>query len=317
VKFVGRGNYAAEQGRELTAPRKYGARFFGEAFDDREVRAYKPDVTVDTATTMRVGGTRFELVPASGGETEDALMISMPDAGVMFVGDVFMPYLGAPFVEEGNLDGMFHAIDVIERKNPRVLLHGHEPLTRVFTSPALLAEVRAQLAWLRDRVVEAIAQGDERAAIQQRNLTPPGIAKNSAGAQLAYLVLRENVINRIYDQHVGYWQPNLEGMDSVTLADRGAMLIDYLGLDEAKLADAARRMIADGRHEQAAQLVQWARARGPVGPELDRLGRTAYAKLVERYQEFNPFKFIIYSGEAGLDVPRIVPPAPAQAAAAH
>jgi glyoxylase-like metal-dependent hydrolase (beta-lactamase superfamily II) len=317
VKFYGRGNFAAEQARELAAPARWSSRFFGEAFDEKEVRAYKPDVAVTAATEMRIGGTRFELIPVSGGETEDALMISMPDAGVMFVGDVFMPYLGAPFVEEGNLDGMFQAIDIIARKNPQTLLHGHEPLTRVFHSPALLAEVRTQLSWLQGRVVEAIEQGQERAAIQQRNLVPPGITKQSAGAQLAYLVLRENVINRIYDQHVGYWQANLEGMDSITLADRGTMLFDYLGLDEAKLADAARRMVADGRHEQAAQLVQWARARGPVGPELDRVGRVAYAKLVERYQEFNPFKFIIYSGEAGLNLPRVQAPAPAQAAAAR
>jgi glyoxylase-like metal-dependent hydrolase (beta-lactamase superfamily II) len=314
VKFYGRGNYAAEQERQSSAPSRYGSRFFGEAFDNKEVRDYKPDVAVNAATEVRVGGTRFELIPAAGGETEDALMINMPNEGVMFIGDVVMPYIGSPFVEEGNLDGMFQAIDVIARKNPRVLLHGHEPLTRTFNSPAMLLEVRAQLTWLRDRVLEAIGKGEERAQIQQRNLMPPGIAKGLPGAQLAYLVLRENTINRIFDQHVGYWQPDLQGLDSVTMADRGVMLVDYLGLDEGKLADAARRMMADGRHEQAAQLVQWARARGPIGPDLDKVGRTAYAKLAERYQEFNPFKFIVYSGEAHLELQRVRPAASAPAA---
>jgi glyoxylase-like metal-dependent hydrolase (beta-lactamase superfamily II) len=312
VKFYGRGNYAEEQARESTAPSRYGSRFFGKAFDNKEVRDYKPDVAVNAGAELRIGGTRFELIPASGGETEDAMMIYMPAEGVMFVGDVMMPYVGSPFVEEGSLDGMFAAIDAIARRNPRILLHGHEPLTRTFNSPALLAQVRLQLAWLRDRVVEAIVHGDDRAQIQQRNLVPPGIAQAMPGSQLAYLVMRENTINRVFDQHIGYWQPDLQGMDSVTLADKGTMLFDYLGLDEGKLADAARRMIADGRHEQAAQLVQWARARGPIGADLDQAGRLAYAKLAERYQEFNPFKFIVYTGEAQLELQRVRPePAPA------
>jgi glyoxylase-like metal-dependent hydrolase (beta-lactamase superfamily II) len=314
VKFYGRGNYAAEQSRETGAPNTYETRFFGQGYDGKTMHEYKPDVAVNATTELRVGGTRFELIPASGGETEDAMMIYMPDERAMFVGDIVMPYIGAPFVEEGNLDGMFQAVDLIAQKNPKFLLHGHEALTRTFDSPALLLQVRAQLAWLRDRVVEAIAQGQERAQIQQRNLMPPGIIRNSPRAQLAYLVLRENTINRIYDQHVGYWQPDLQGMDSVTMADRGVMLIDYLGLDEHKLADAAQRMIADGRHEQAAQLVQWARARGPIGPELDKAGRLANAKLAERVQEFNPFKFIIYTGEARLEVQRVQAPAPSSSA---
>jgi glyoxylase-like metal-dependent hydrolase (beta-lactamase superfamily II) len=317
VKFYGRENHAAEQARETSAPSRYDARFFGHDFDSKGMREYKPDVAVSAATEVRVGGTRFELLPASGGETEDAMMINMPNEGVMFVGDVVMPYIGSPFVEEGNLDGMFQAIDVITKKNPRILLHGHEALTRTFNSPAILGQVRSQLVWLRDRVVEAIAQGQERAQIQQRNLMPPGIAKSTPEAQLAYLVLRENTINRIFDQHVGYWQADLQGLDSVTMADRGAMLVDYLGLDEGKLADAARRLMADGRHEQAAELVQWARARGPIGPDLDKVGRLAYAKLAERYQEFNPFKFIVYSGEAHLELQRVRPGAAAQPAAAH
>src|SRR5262245_16198095 len=64
----------------------------------------------------------------------------LPDQAVLFVGDFIMPYLGAPFVEEGNLQGLFEAIDIIVEKQPKYLLHGHEPLTRNFTSPTMLAQ---------------------------------------------------------------------------------------------------------------------------------------------------------------------------------
>jgi len=49
---------------------------------------------------------------------------------VMFVGDFIMPYLGAPFIEEGDFQGLLDAIDVVVEKHPQHLLHGHEPLTR-------------------------------------------------------------------------------------------------------------------------------------------------------------------------------------------
>jgi hypothetical protein len=35
-----------------------------------------------------------------------------------------MPYLGAPFVEEGDFQGLLDAIDVVVEKHPQYLLHG-------------------------------------------------------------------------------------------------------------------------------------------------------------------------------------------------
>jgi hypothetical protein len=63
--------------------------------------------------------------------------------GVLFVGDFIMPYIGAPFVVEGDLQGLLDAIDVVVQKNPRYMLHGHEPLMRNFSSPDMLPSNRA------------------------------------------------------------------------------------------------------------------------------------------------------------------------------
>ena len=53
---------------------------------------------------------------------------------VLFVGDILMPYLGAPFTPEGSVDGLLEAIDQVHTLKPVHLLHGHEPLTRTFSS---------------------------------------------------------------------------------------------------------------------------------------------------------------------------------------
>jgi hypothetical protein len=223
----------------------------------------------------------------------------------MFVGDFIMPYLGAPFAEEGNLDGLLDAIEVVAQKQPRHVLHGHEPLTRLFASPSMLSALKPPLAWLRGEILAAIERGAERASIHHANLIPPGLLGGDPDVHLPYLVLRENVINRLYDQNVGYWQPDLQGLDHLSRADRGTLLVDYLGVSEPQLLEAAERMIADGKHELAAAALDWTKDRFAASRRFSELERLTYQKLAEKYQEFNPFKFILYSGRSGDRTPQM------------
>jgi glyoxylase-like metal-dependent hydrolase (beta-lactamase superfamily II) len=198
-KFYGRGNYQEEFNKEFNGPDVFGKQFFGERFSTENVLTYKPDVAIDNRTDLNIGGTKFELTPVRGGETHDAMLINLPDEKVMFMGDVIMPYLGAPFVEECDLEGLFDAIDVIVSRNPQYLLQGHEPLTRNFSSPLILSHLKTDLTWLRDQVLTAIRRGDDRAAIQEANLIPPDFLATQPDAYLSYYILREHVIDRVYD----------------------------------------------------------------------------------------------------------------------
>ena len=167
LKFYARENYREELSTVLDAPGRFGEIFFGSRFNLEDVRSFKPDITIDRQTEMKIGGTRIEFIPVQGGETRDALFIYLPDHGVMFVGDFIMPYLGAPFVEEGSLEGLLDAIDIVVQKNPRYLLHGHEPLTRLFASPTMLANLKSYLAWTGEQVLAAIRRGEERASFSR------------------------------------------------------------------------------------------------------------------------------------------------------
>lgn len=303
LKIYARENYAEELARDAKAAQPILRLFFGSRFRPEDVQSFKPDVTVGERREIRIGGTRVEFLPVTGGETNDALLIFLPEERVLFVGDFIMPYLGAPFIEEGSLPGLLDAIDVIVRANPRYLLHGHEPLTRLFPSAGILASLKPDFEWLQTQVLEAIQRGEERAAIQQANLIPPALLGGDPGAYLPYLLMRENVINRIYDQHVGYWQPDLQGVDYLTRADRGALLVDYLEVSEGRLIAATKRMIADGNYELAAMALDWARSRFPTSQSLKDLERQTYLKLMEKYQNFNPFKFILYAGKLREQTP--------------
>jgi glyoxylase-like metal-dependent hydrolase (beta-lactamase superfamily II) len=259
---------------------------------------FRPDVLIDRRTDLAIGGTRIELVPIRGGETVDAMLVHLPDLGVMFVGDFAMVLLGSPYRDEGNLDGLFEAIDEVARRNPKILLHGHAALTQTFGAASLLVRLEAPLAWLRDQTVAGIRRGAERGQLQQANLIAPGVLQDPE-LQLPYLLFRESVINRIYDQRVGPWQPDLAGVDVLTQADRGALLVDYLGVTEPRLVAAVQKLTADGRYELAATALEWAAPRYPRSAALQDAQRFVYQKLTEKYQSVNIFKFMLYAAKAG------------------
>ena len=296
-RFIGRANYRDELAIDALADQTALERFFGREFRLEDALAYTPDVAIQEASEMVIGGTRVSLLPVRGGETGDAMLIHLPEHGIVFTGDILMPYLGAPFSEEGSVDGLLAGIDQVNALRPRVLLHGHQPLTQIFDSPGMLAELRAPVAWLRDQVLRELALGRARATIQQENLVAPSLEASRSSVHLAYLLMRENIVNRVFDQHSGYWQNGLQGLDALSDADQGAALVDYLGLSEDQIAAAARHMIADGRHELAASTLRAAAARLPSSGRVRDARRLAYLELMDKYQAFNPFKFFIYSSQ--------------------
>jgi glyoxylase-like metal-dependent hydrolase (beta-lactamase superfamily II) len=305
LRFYARSNYREELAREVSGPGVFDKQFFGERYSVDNVRSFKPDVTIDHRTELKIGGTRIELIPVQGGETHDAMFIYLPDQGVLFVGDFIMPYLGAPFVEEGDLQGLLDAIDIVVQKNPRYLLHGHEPLTRNFASASMLAQLKIDLVWLREQVLNAIRRGDERGAIHQANLIASGLVKDQPDVYQPYFILREHVIDRLYDQNVGYWQPDLQGLEHLTRADHAELLVDYLGVSERQLVKTVERLTADGKYELAASLLESSGDRFERGTSVANAKRLVYLKLMEKYQNTDPFKFIIYSAKIREQTPQM------------
>jgi glyoxylase-like metal-dependent hydrolase (beta-lactamase superfamily II) len=87
LQFYARDNYGEEIARSAAAPGVFGKSFFGERFSIDDVLSFKPDLTIDRRTELKIGGTRIELIPVQGGETHDAMLVHLPDQRVLFVGD--------------------------------------------------------------------------------------------------------------------------------------------------------------------------------------------------------------------------------------
>jgi glyoxylase-like metal-dependent hydrolase (beta-lactamase superfamily II) len=273
--------------------------FFGAAGSGRRYDV-QPHHLVRAPETLTAGGTRLVLYPARGGETADALLIHVPDRGVLFVGDAFMPYLGAPFVAEGSAEGLFETMALIRSLQPRVLVHGHPPLTDIFTAEALPA-IEATLRELHQRVGTAVADGRTLAEILHDNILPASLREHPR-AVMPYLVMRDNFVKRVYHQSTGYWKPDGEGMEVLAPAEWAAALDLLGGHREDAFVRSVRGLVDRGDDVLALKLAQLGLVRYPASEALAALRRRALDNMRLRHQQLSPFKFIIYSEWAGAEL---------------
>jgi len=273
--------------------------FFGTAGSGRRYDV-RPNHLVREPETLAVGGTRFVLYPAHGGETSDALLIHVPDRGTLFVGDAFMPYLGAPFVAEGSAEGLFETTALIRSLQPRLLVHGHPPLTEVYTAQALPA-IESALHELHQRVRTAMSEGRTLAEILHNNILPASLREHP-GAVVPYLVMRDNFVKRVYHQSTGYWKPDGEGMEVLAPAEWAAALDLLGGQREDAFVRTVRGLAERGDDVLALKVADLGLVRYPSSEALTTLRRRALDNMRLRNQQMSPFKFIIYSEWAGAEL---------------
>ena len=259
-----------------------------------------PDQLINQPTPLTVGSTEIVLYPTPGGETSDALMVHLPASGVLFVGDVMMPYLGQPFADEGSPEGLLDTLAFIISLQPRLLIHGHSTLTEFFTTEAV-AGVQAALRQLHAEVLDGIGHGRTLPNIlEQASL--PGVLRDHPLAVVPYLVIRDHFTERLYHQRSGYWQPDRRGLEPATAAEHAAALDLLAGGREEQFAAAATTLIGQGDNALALEIIQPGLLRYPASGTLTELRRTALYRLMEQYQVFDPFKFLIYAELAGADI---------------
>jgi hypothetical protein len=66
---------------------------------------------------------------------------------------------------------------------------------------------------------------------------------------------------------------------------------------------AAEKMVADGKYELAASLLEASAARFGRTEPIAKAERLVYLKLMEKYQNTDPFKYILYSAKIAEQTP--------------
>ena len=237
------------------------------------------------------------MLPAPSGETDDALFVQDRKHGLLFVGDAFMPFVGAPSVAEGSPEGFLAAIQKVQELRPRRLIHGHIPLTTFFTVDAMPGLGQA-LGALHTRGVADARAARPLAEALHDNFLPASLRATPAAVQ-PYLVTRDLFLQRLYLQHAGYWQSNGDGVDLFTRAEWAAALDMLGGGGDDAFVRTARDLEARGDAALALRIADAGLLRHPDSPPLQAARQRALTTLRGMTSQTNPFRFIIYSEWAG------------------
>jgi len=290
---------------ELARSRQYHPPFrdfFGTEDNPLDV---KPDRLISAPETLRVAGLELALIPGKSGETDDALYIRDLRHDILFVGDAFMPYAGAPFVAEGSAEGYLGAIAQVLELHPRRLVHGHPPLTALFTIDAMPG-LQAALRALYGRSLDAAHAARPLAELLHDNFIPASL-RDTPKAVLPYLIARDTFVQRLYTEHAGYWQANGEGVENFTRAE-WALALDELGArSEDSFRQAADRLEQHGDPALAFRIAELGLVRYPNSAALLSSRARALTTLRQINSQMNPFRFIVYSEWSGQALAPVSP----------
>lgn len=259
-----------------------------------------PDQLIDEPTSLTFGDTDLVLYPARGGETADALMIYLPASGLLFTGDVMMPYLGNPFQAEGSPEGLLETLRFIRDLRPRELIQGHTPLTETFTIEAMPG-LEAALAELRQRTLDDLAAGRTLADTLDACYLP-GLLRDQPSAVVPYLVVRDNFAARLHHQRSGYWHPDGQGLQTFTPAERSAALGLLAGGKEEPFVDTATTLLGQGDYALALHLVEAGLRCHPGSATLAELRQTVLRRLMDADHQLVPFRYVVYADLAGAEL---------------
>jgi glyoxylase-like metal-dependent hydrolase (beta-lactamase superfamily II) len=284
----------AERQRHWSVPRD----FLGiDANPDLDVQ---PSRLISERTSLVVGATEFVLIPVRGGETPDALMVHLPATGLLFAGDVMMPYLGVPFAAEGSPKGLLDTLRYIRELAPRQLIEGHTTLTENFTIEAVtgLEPALTELyEFALDRISENVTLPD---ILDLRYL--PVVLRDHPAAVVPYLVSRDNFIARLHHQRTGYWRPDGHGLDPRSREERAAALDLLAGGKAEAFVTAAATLANQGDLALALEILTPGLLRHPDSTELADLRQAVLLRLMEQRQLLDPFGFLVYAELAGAEL---------------
>jgi glyoxylase-like metal-dependent hydrolase (beta-lactamase superfamily II) len=260
----------------------------------------EPDRLISERTFLMVGDTEFVLIPVRGGELPGALLVYMPARGLLFTGDVMMPYLGVPFTAEGSPEGLLEILRLVRELAPRQLIQGHTTLTENFTIDAL-AGLEPALTELHEFALSRIGENMLLPHILDFRYLP-ALLRDHPTAVVPYLVSRDGFIARLYHQRTGYWQQDGQGLDPRSPEEQAAALDLLAGEKVDAFVTAAATLSAQGDLALALEILAPGLLRYPDNRELAALRHDVLLRLMEQRQLLDPFGFLVYAQLAGAEL---------------
>ncbi|MAG31456.1 MAG: MBL fold metallo-hydrolase [Deltaproteobacteria bacterium] len=216
-----------------------------------------PDITFDDRYAFALGGLRVELIAVPGAETNDSLLIWLPDHRICFVGNLFGCLIGhIPNLVTIRGDRYRDALvcaaacDVVRDLEPELMLPGHHgPIEGRALIRDELERVRDATLYVHDETVKGMNAGKDLFTLKQEVQLPPHLDVGEGYGQVNWNV-------QAIWEHYGGWFHHESTTELYSVPQRAIHgdLIELAGGEDA-IVDRADAKLASGRCEEALHLL--------------------------------------------------------------
>jgi alkyl sulfatase BDS1-like metallo-beta-lactamase superfamily hydrolase len=215
------------------------------------------DVDFDDTLALEVGGRRMELISVPGGETNDSLVVWLPEERICLCGNVFGPIFGhipnLVTIRGDRYRDALTAIASVERVRdlqPELLVTGHfEPIAGADRINAELTRLRDAIQHIHDQTVAGMNAGKDVRTLMREITLPPECEVGQGYGKVAWDVraIWENYSGWFHHESTTELYP--VGFDAVA-----ADVVELAGADA--LVQRARAHLAEGRPVHAIHLAE-------------------------------------------------------------
>lgn len=190
---------------------------FASAFEDYAAHGYTefpaqdapvPDILVEEKYTLSLGGLEVELIAVPGAETNDSLIVWLPQHKICLTGNLF----GCPFGHFPNLvtirgdryrDALTvaAAVQTVLDLGAETILYGHHgPVVGAAVIEAELTALRDAITYVHDAVVEGMNAGKDVHTLMSEITLPPGLEVGQGYGKVSWSV------RAIWESYAGWFK---------------------------------------------------------------------------------------------------------------
>jgi alkyl sulfatase BDS1-like metallo-beta-lactamase superfamily hydrolase len=229
------------------------------------------DLDFDDTLTLNVGGRRMDLIAVPGGETNDSLVLWLPDERICLCGNTFGPIFGhipnLVTMRGDRYRDALTAIASVERVRelqPELLVTGHfAPIAGAERIRAELTRLRDAIQYIHDQTVAGMNAGKDVRTLMREIAVPPEYEVGQGYGKVAWDV------RAIWENYSGWFHHrSTTELYPVAFDEVAADVVELAGADA--LVQRAREHLDAGRPLHAIHLAELVAADHPGARDVLR-----------------------------------------------
>lgn len=239
-----------------------------------------PTKVFDRELTLEIGGEKLVLLYAPG-ETEDQIVIWMPEKKVLFAGDNYYPAFPNLYTIRGSsprpINQWINSLDLMKDLEAEYMVPSHtEPVYGAERINELLTMYRDAIQHIHDAVIRGANEGKNPDQLVAEIKLPPHLA--------AYPELRELYgkvswsVRGIYDGYLGWFDGNATNLEPLPYWERAQKIADLAGGSD-KLLEEAKQSLDNEEYQWAAELADMLLALDPEDQKAVEIKIEALIKI--------------------------------------